>query len=267
MIGIAHQQRAVHGIGAQDGRHAMHRLLGVVTLGLGDQVHIGNAPRFEIIAANLAFAVAWIPPRAAGGDDDRRQPALKQLIRVVEAGAVNRRGMADVLCRAKDDDGVGSMRFIHLCLAHDLRSVVKQKSRRDNCSENDNPDLEGHLGILLRRGHYSRPSSRQLPSSLVRSTIVEGMSRGERPPSTITCRQSPNWSRTSMAEVHSTSPWRLAEVAVMGKPAARIMASGISAAGTRSATLPVFAVTLSGSLGSALTMMVSGPGQKRRASK
>jgi len=53
----------------------------------------------------------------------------------------------------------------------------------------------------------------------------------------------------------------------MGSPAERIMASGTSAAGTRNATLPVFAVTFNGNLGSAFTMMVSGPGQKRRASR
>src|SRR5260370_37151194 len=52
----------------------------------------------------------------------------------------------------------------------------------------------------------------------------------------------------------------LAEVAVIGTPAARMISTGIFAAGTRKATLPVFAVTLGGNREEALTMMGSGPG-------
>ena len=42
--------------------------------------------------------------------------------------------------------------------------------------------------------------------------MVEAMSRGDWPPSTIMGRQSPSWSRTACAVVHSASPCRLAEV-------------------------------------------------------
>ncbi len=52
----------------------------------------------------------------------------------------------------------------------------------------------------------------------------------------------------------------------MGIAAAVTTASGILALGTRRATLPVLAVTLSGRREPALTMMVSGPGQNLRAS-
>ena len=62
--------------------------------------------------------------------------------------------------------------------------------------------------------------------------------------------------------MHSGSPWRLAEVAVMGSPKASTTALGIAASGTRRATLPVLAVLRSGSRELALTMIVSGPGQK-----
>jgi len=67
--------------------------------------------------------------------------------------------------------------------------------------------------------------------------------------------------------VHSDAPWRLAEVAVIGSPKLSTTARGMAASGTRKATLPVLAVERSGSLQPAFTMMVSGPGQKRRASR
>ena len=55
-----------------------------------------------------------------------------------------------------------------------------------------------------------------------------------------------------------------AAINVIGTPAARITSTGIRAAGTRKATLPVLAVTFSGRRDEAFTMMVSGPGQYLR---
>src|SRR6185312_5489683 len=81
------------------------------------------------------------------------------------------------------------------------------------------------------------------------------------PPSTIIEMRFSNWSRTASAVVHSDSPLRLAEVAVIGICAASTTASGMAALGTRSATCPVFAVTLSGKRDEAFTITVSGPGQ------
>src|SRR5438067_8130375 len=91
--------------------------------------------------------------------------------------------------------------------------------------------------------------------------MVDGISRGDVPPSTMIGIRIPSWSRTAIAVVHSDSPLRLAEVAVIGIPAAVTTASGILAFGTRSATLPVFAVTFSGRREAAFTIRVSGPGQ------
>src|SRR5579859_526778 len=99
-----------------------------------------------------------------------------------------------------------------------------------------------------------------LPGSLI-SRIVEATSRGLAPPSTIRPMRPPSCMRTPSAVVHSLSPLMLAEVAVIGTPAARITSTGIREAGTRSATLPVLAVTFSGSREDAFTMIVSGPGQ------
>jgi len=53
---------------------------------------------------------------------------------------------------------------------------------------------------------------RQRASSSVRSTMVEGISRGEVPPSTIMEIRPFSCSRTASAVVHSFSPLRLAEV-------------------------------------------------------
>src|SRR5215472_15746965 len=102
-----------------------------------------------------------------------------------------------------------------------------------------------------------------LPGSLI-SMMVEATSRGLVPPSTIRPMRMPNCSLTPLAVVHSLAPLMLADVAVMGTPAARITSTGILAAGTRRATLPVLAVTFNGNRDEALTMMVSGPGQYLR---
>src|SRR5262249_10173790 len=96
------------------------------------------------------------------------------------------------------------------------------------------------------------------------SIIVEATSRGLVPPSTIRLMRLPSCSRTPAAVVHSLSPLTFAEVAVIGTPAARITSTGILAAGTRKATLPVLAVTFNGRRDEALTMMVRGPGQYLR---
>src|SRR5260370_40092040 len=72
--------------------------------------------------------------------------------------------------------------------------------------------------------------------------------------------RSPSCCRTPSAVVHSLAPLMLAEVAVIGTPAARMISTGIFAAGTRKATVPGLAVTLSGNREGGLTRMVSRPG-------
>src|SRR5437763_763574 len=102
---------------------------------------------------------------------------------------------------------------------------------------------------------------RQRASSSVRSTMVDAISRGEVPPSTMIEMRSWSWSRTAIAVVHSDAPLRLAEVAVIGIPAACTTANGILELGIRKATLPVLAVTFNGSREAARTIIVNGPGQ------
>src|SRR5580698_4323567 len=106
---------------------------------------------------------------------------------------------------------------------------------------------------------------RQREASSLRSMMVEATSRGDAPPSTMMLMRPSSCSRTCSALVHSDAPLRFADVAVMGIAAAVTTARGIFALGTRSATLPVLAVTFSGRREPAFTMMVSGPGQNFRA--
>jgi hypothetical protein len=114
--------------------------------------------------------------------------------------------MADVFRRAKNYDGVDWVLFVDARLPHDLRAGVKQESHRAQNGERHNPADGMEFASLNRRDDYSCPKSsmicssgiapcrskRQRPSSLVRSMMVEGMSRGDGPPSTMIDRQSPN---------------------------------------------------------------------------
>ena len=56
MVGVADQQSALQFVGFQNHGHAPGGLLGVVGLGLGDQVHVRDAELREVVAADLAFA-------------------------------------------------------------------------------------------------------------------------------------------------------------------------------------------------------------------
>src|SRR5271166_640057 len=280
MVSIADQQRSFQLVGLEDHRNSTRRLIGIVGLGFGDEVHIRHAQLGEVIASHLALAESRVFARPAGSYDQRSHAPLEQIIGMVETGAIHGRGPSYVFGRAKHYDRVRGMGLIDPGLPHDLHRGHHEVAAVSQHTQGDQPTVRMRLQTAGPRGDYSWPSnsaicsegiapwrSSRQPSSLVRSTMVDGMSRGDWPPSTMRGRQSPNWSRTSCAFVHSEAPCRFADVAVIGDPTARIMANGTSAEGTRRATLPVLAVTLSGSFGSALTIIVSGPGQKRRASK
>src|SRR5581483_8526306 len=163
------------------------------------------------------------------------------------------------------------MQLLLVRIVYDAINDRPQHNREDQ-QGNDCPEQQG--SPLSLAGHpWAKnseiscdgiaPSRRTFhrASSSVKSTMVEEISRGDVPPSTMIGTRMPSCSRTAAAVVHSDSPLRLAEVAVIGMAAAFTTSSGSFALGTRRATLPVLAVTLSGSLEPAFTMMVSGPGQ------
>src|ERR1700688_1109453 len=184
--------------------------------------------------------------------------------------------MAGVLCCAKYHNRGRGMQFLQRPLMRNVTAGHREDCHQCGQQQSLNPQqplaprtpvhrivnhpLAKKVEISSAGIAPSRMMRQRVPSS-VRSMIVEGISRGEAPPSTIMLMRPWSWSRTCSALVHSEAPLRLAGVAVIGMAAAATTASGIFAWGTRSATLPVFAVTFNGRRDPAFTMMVSGPGQ------
>jgi hypothetical protein len=62
--------------------------------------------------SHAALAEVRVGAVAAGGDDEGREAALEEAVSVVEAGTVDGRGPSRVLRGAKNNDGVGRLRFI-----------------------------------------------------------------------------------------------------------------------------------------------------------
>src|SRR5271165_3220675 len=114
--------------------------------------------------------------------------------------------MPHVLGCSEHDDGIDSADLVVIGFAHDLEGGRQQVGNNGTDSQRKQPPIGMSLKNAGPRGGYSCPSSsticsegmapcrnkRQEPSSLVRSTMVEGISRGDCPPSTIRGRQSPN---------------------------------------------------------------------------
>jgi len=98
---------------AGDGGEAVDLLFGVDGAGLGDDVAEGDAIGEEVVAADAAFGVAGVfVGAAAEGDDERGDLLAVELDGVVETGVEDGRGMAGVLGRSEDGDGVGGLGFV-----------------------------------------------------------------------------------------------------------------------------------------------------------
>src|SRR6266852_9829239 len=132
---------------------------------------------------------------------------------------------AIVFSRAKNDDRVDLMQLLFMGIMNDGRNDRDYRHGEDR--RDDRYPEKGSLDS--RRDHPFAKNSeisceemapsrkiRQRASSSVRSTMVEAMSRGEAPPSTMIGIRTPSWSLTPSAVVHSVSPLRLADVAVIG---------------------------------------------------
>src|SRR6266481_95094 len=265
MVTVAYGNAGPHAIGTHNCGHAPGRFGCVGTLRLGDELRIGNAQSLQVFPAHHAFGEIGIRTRAAGGNHNRRQPLVVQQRRVIQPRLVHRRGLAAILRRAKDHNRIGLVGLIlsrlmdHPRVYHrhpgGSRQHYHQQPFAPECfrhqCRNSASSLSG-IAPWRRMEHF--------PGSLI-SMMVEATSRGLTPPSTIRLMLVPSCMRTPSAVVHSLAPLMLAEVAVIGTPAARITSTGIREAGTRSATLPVLAVTFSGRREEAFTMIVSGPGQ------
>src|SRR5580704_13428310 len=235
----------------------------------------------EVVVTNPALAEFRIFSEASRGNDHGRDVLLEEIEGLVEAGAINRRWSAVVLSRAEDDDSVRGMQIVIPGFVDDSKTDMNDRSRHQEYSQKQRPQdpVARRTPVSCRCSHPRAKNSEitwaeiapsrwifQRASSSVRSTMVEATSRGEVPPSTMMAMRSWSWSRTASAVVHSDSPLRFAEVAVMGMPAACTTASGMAELGTRNATFPVLAVTFKGRREEARTIIVSGPGQNLRAS-
>lgn len=102
-------------------------------------------------------------------------------------------------------------------------------------------------------------------SSETKSTIVEGWECRTRPASRTRGTRLPSCATTSSAERPPARPERFALVPVNGQLAPRPSARTNAERGNRTATVPVPAVTASGTSSRAGSTSVSGPGQKRSA--
>src|SRR5215472_14579567 len=179
--------------------------------------------------------------------------------------------MAGILRCAKHDNGVCLPRFIAICLTANKpedRCHPNQNCRNDRHDEtqpNSRPrDTRHQCQRICEISSAGIAPSRMIchcVRSPLRSTIVVGVSRSVGPPLTMIEMRSPIWSRTHSAVVHSEAPSRFSDVAVMGNPISRIMATGIAADGTRSATFPVLAPTFHPPRELAFPMITNGPGQ------
>ena len=111
--GVGDDDDVMQVVFACDGGEALHLLLGVDGMGLGDDVAEGNAIGEEIVAAYPSLSVSGVLVAAASeGDDERRDLLAVELDRVVEAGVEDGRRMAGVLGGSEDGDGVGGLRFV-----------------------------------------------------------------------------------------------------------------------------------------------------------
>src|SRR5262249_8265369 len=103
---VADGETAVHAVGAENYSDSLGALGGGGAHRLGDQGTLGNAAVREVVTADASFAETRVCGGASGGDDDRGETSLKQIVGVVEAGAENRRGVSGIFGGAEDDDGV-----------------------------------------------------------------------------------------------------------------------------------------------------------------
>src|ERR1043165_7102157 len=260
VVAIAHGQAGMHAVDIHNGADPARGFGGIVALSLRDKLAVGEAKGLEVLAANHAFTEAGIAAGAAGNDHHGRQAAMVKLCRLVEPRFVHRGGTTVILSRAKYDDCVRGARFIAAGL---LRAAPVHHCRIADRQQDQKPQQP----FLPTRGcHADQPQPNRRNSARSLSGITPRRRTVICPGSLILMMvmRVPSCCRTPSAVVHSLAPLMLAEVAVMGTPAARITSTAMREAGTRSATLPVFAVTFSGNRDDAFTMIVSGPGQYLR---
>src|SRR5437667_1496888 len=198
VIRIADRDAAFHAIGAHDDRDTRSRLGGIRGLSFGDERIFRHALAHQIIMPNAAFTVLGVGSSAAAGDYDWRDALPEKIVGMVETRAKNRRGAAIVLSGAKYDDGIGRMQLLLSRVVNDGGNNSRQRAQQAKQRTKCRPEQPEAKGVAGRRDHpFAKnsemscdeiaPSRRifQRASSSVRSTMVEAISRGETPPSTM----------------------------------------------------------------------------------
>ena len=79
VVVIADGDACLHAVGAHDRRYALGRFVGIVALGLGDELAFGDAVCRQVVASDLSLAEFFFAARSAAGDDEWRQSLLEQL--------------------------------------------------------------------------------------------------------------------------------------------------------------------------------------------
>ena len=103
-----------------DHAYADGRFRCIAALGFSDQTALGDAMPHQVITPNAAFAEARIGSGAAGGNDDRRNSAVKKIESVIKAGPQHGRRTAGIFRRPKNHDDICRMDFLERSRVHNL---------------------------------------------------------------------------------------------------------------------------------------------------
>jgi hypothetical protein len=123
MIAVTYGNAGAHGVGAHDGGHATRGFGGICALGFGNELVVGNAEGFQILATNATFVELGIITGAARGDDNGGEAAMVELGGMIESRLVNGRRATVILSRAEYHNGIRGAGFIDHGMGND--QVVK----------------------------------------------------------------------------------------------------------------------------------------------
>jgi len=161
---IGDDDEVVEVVVSGDVDEALDLLLGVGGGGLGDDLVEGDAVGEEIVATYAALGVAGVEIAAAAeGDDEGRHLEAIESNGVVETGVEDRRGMAGVLGRSEDRDGVCGAGLVDTSYGGDLE-VDPGGPGTDDQEEQDEESAEEvqALARLVGGSHvYSKKTARR----------------------------------------------------------------------------------------------------------
>ncbi len=139
MITVADKDGGVEIHTAHDLADGEDGMDGGVALALDDDIFGWDPAADEVVAADLAFRKLRVTASAASSQHERGETFRVQGVRVVEAGAKNRRRAAVVFGSAEDDDNVGGMSFVDFGLLLDLAGdgVDDSSGHQANANEHE----------------------------------------------------------------------------------------------------------------------------------